>query len=83
MISCGISNNFALLDLRSSSHLFSVSVSVLHGENLILLHLCFLRYFKTVLTCLFSQIQDFGVAKTEQEIGYYAGFIGEYRDNDT
>ena len=26
---------------------------------------------------LFLQIEDFGVAKTEKDIGYYAGFIGE------
>ena len=26
---------------------------------------------------LFSQIEDFGVAKTEKDIGFYAGFIGE------
>lgn len=26
---------------------------------------------------LFSQIEDFGVAKTEKDIGYYVGFIGK------
>lgn len=29
------------------------------------------------ITCLFSHIEDFGVAKTERDIGFYTGFVGE------